>query len=182
MTVLSEPLPNIVQCTLHRSYSSVIKIATNVHGARPLHLFCLCPDCRRQRQARLGCFVGEWAVVMLSSRLPNALYADKENSTAVASSRNTQSILKTPGAKPTQIVCARTVKASSSKQKPESRRVEHYKGIGAATIALEPGARVLGAKDGNNRSGFAARGHSQAAKGKGKAFDSVYEDCSLMRE
>lgn len=123
----------------------------------------------------------------MSSRPQSALFADKENSTHAAPSRKApgmvlapQNLLKTPNAKHLQNQGVRTAKASSSKQIHYLASNKAYKGVGAATIALEPGARILGAKDGNNRSGLTSRAQSYAGKGKGKALDSVYEDCSLM--
>lgn len=133
---------------------------------------------------------------MLSSRPQHVLYTDKENAVSAAPSRKgaglsvhgQANMLKTPGAKQQQQQqshmrgAAKTVKATSSKQSLESTQLKDRKLGGAATIALEPGARVLGAKDGNNRALHGGRGGFENGKGKGRAMDAVYDDCSLMRE
>lgn len=133
---------------------------------------------------------------MLSSRPQHVLYTDKENAVSAAPSRKgaglsvhgQANMLKTPGAKQQQQQqshmrgAAKTVKATSSKQSLESTQLKDRKLGGPATIALEPGARVLGAKDGNNRALHGGRAGSDNGKGKGRAMDAVYDDCSLMRE
>ena len=126
--------------------------------------------------------------VMLSSRPQHALFVDKENVLGNAPSRkgsalsaSSQNLLKTPSVKQQPLGGAKTVKATSSKQAMGTTHVRSHKNSGAATIALEPGARVLSVKDSNNRSGLMARASQQGGKDKGKRLDTVYDDCSLMR-
>jgi hypothetical protein len=127
---------------------------------------------------------------MLSSRPQHALFVDKENSTApssrkpVATYTSSQAgLLKTPGVKQQhslqQRAGAKSVKVGSSKQALDSTNLKGSKV--AATVALEPGARVLGAKDGNNRAAI-GRLAPKTANSKSKAFDTVYDECTLMRE
>ena len=126
---------------------------------------------------------------MLSSRPQHQLFVDKENTLGHVSHSQTTSrkgaarytsaqasaylAVKTPGVKQQQAHAKTASKAGNGDGTGKVAEKE-----GAQTIAMEPGARILGAKDGNNRQ----RGPQTAKTDKQKGRQGQSSQCADIGE
>jgi hypothetical protein len=126
---------------------------------------------------------------MLASRSQHSLFTDKENGHVTATARKasaststSMTAFKTPGGGgangKSSLLAANGRTAVKGPQ--TAYRQQQDRGKLAMTVAAEPGARVLGVKDANNRNKLAQTVVKD--KGKGKEGSSSNADCSEIRE
>jgi hypothetical protein len=124
---------------------------------------------------------------MLASRSQHSLFTDKENGHVTATSRKaaastsiSMTAFKTPGGANGKSSLHAGNGRTAVKGPQTAYKQQQDRGKLAMTVAAEPGARVLGVKDANNRNKL-----SQTAvkdKGKGKEGSSNGADCTEICE